>query len=139
MMISLPLFYSTFYAQMSILASVQFIELLRFWYTWPFMSKKRNYFRLSLEISLLLFFIINIIQIYLLNTIMSSDASTLGDTINVFYNIGWAGFGLCFYFNVSFVVIGIYDLCVGLQTSNREKMDDNRKKYYYNKIKEFEK
>lgn len=70
---------------------------------------------------------------------MSSDASTLGDTINVFYNIGWAGFGLCFYFNVSFVVIGIYDLCVGLQTSNREKMDDNRKKYYYNKIKEFEK
>lgn len=63
----------------------------------------------------------------------------MGTQISMFYGFGWAGFFLCFYFNLSYVVIGIYDFCVGLRTSNREKMDEARKKYYYLKIKEYEK
>jgi len=48
MMISLPLFYDTAYAQMGVLSFVQLLEIIRFSKTWPFASKKRNYFRLSL-------------------------------------------------------------------------------------------
>lgn len=66
MMISLPLFYSVTYAQMGVLAFLQVIELIRFWKTWPFASNKRNLFRLSLEFSLLVFFLMNLIQIYYL-------------------------------------------------------------------------
>lgn len=53
----------------------------------------------------------------------------------MFYGIGWAGFVFCFYFNIMFVIFGVYDLCIGLRVSNREKMDNARKKYYYDKIK----
>ena len=59
----------------------------------------------------------------------------MGPTITIFYGLGWAGFILVFYFNITHVVIGLYDLCVGLRTSNRLKMDNARKKYYYSKIK----
>jgi hypothetical protein len=48
MMISLPLFYSVVYAQMGVLLFIQIVELGRFWKTWPFQSKSRNYIRLSL-------------------------------------------------------------------------------------------
>ena len=48
MMICLPLFYSTTYAQMTILFIVQLLELFRFWKVWPFLSTRRNYLRLSL-------------------------------------------------------------------------------------------
>ena len=34
-----------------------------------------------------------------------------------------------------FVIFAVYDLCVGLRVSNRAKMDNARKKYYYDKIK----
>lgn len=35
--------------------------------------------------------------------------------------------------------MGVYDLCIGLRVTNRAKMDNARKKYYYSKIKEYEK
>lgn len=63
----------------------------------------------------------------------------MGGVISAFYGFGWAGFILCFYFNMAHVVIGVYDMCVGLRISNRRKMDDARKKYYYGKIKDYEK
>ena len=70
---------------------------------------------------------------------MKSDSESLGNSVQMFYGIGWAGFIFCFYFNISHVLISIYDLCVSLKVSNREKMDDARKKYYYAKIKDYEK
>jgi hypothetical protein len=87
-----------------------------------------------LEVSLALFFLINLVQVYLLQVIQSSNISDMGTTISVFYGMGWAGFVFCFYFNLSHVVIGVYDLCVGVKVSNRAKMDEARKKYYYSKI-----
>jgi hypothetical protein len=119
MIISMPLFYNTPYAQMGILFIIQFFEILRFWFVWPFVSKRRNYIRLSLEISLLLFFLVNLIQITLLQQIMESDTSSMGDKIALFYGLGWAGFASCFYFNVTHIVIGLYDFCVGLKATNR--------------------
>ena len=77
----------------------------------------------------------NIIQISLLNTIQSGDINQLSGVISMFYGVGWAGFVFCFYFNIMFVIFGVYDLCIGLRVSNREKMDNARKKYYYDKIK----
>lgn len=138
-MVSLPLFYNAEYAQMAILFTIQFFEALRVWYVWPFQSKRRNWLRFSLELALLFFFLVNLIQISLLKTIMSADAATLGDVIVVFYGLGWAGFAACFYFNFTHIIIGIYDFCVGMKVTNRAKMDYARKNYYYNKIKDYEK
>ena len=59
--------------------------------------------------------------------------------MNHFYNLGWFALACCFYFNISFIAVGCYDLCVGVTVSNREKMDNARKKYYYNKIQAYEK
>ena len=70
---------------------------------------------------------------------MKADAEALGPAVQLFYGVGWAGFAFCFYFNIAHVVISIYDLCVSVKVSNREKMDNARKKYYYSKIKEYEK
>lgn len=94
---------------------------------------------MTLELSLFLFFLINLIQINLLQTIMEGDASALENATTVFYGLGWAGFAFCSYFNLTYVCVGIYDLCVGLRVTNRTKMDNARKKYYYSKIKEYEK
>ena len=52
-------------------------------------------------------------------------------TIRFFHALGWTGFISVFYFNMTFVIIVIYDLCVGLKASNRSKMDYARKKYYF--------
>jgi hypothetical protein len=135
MIITLPLFYETFYAQMSILLFLQVTELIRVWVVWPFVSKKRNWLRFSLELALTLFFLSNIIQIALVQELQNGDINQMGTVISLFYGMGWAGFVFCFYFNLTFVAIGIYDFCVGMRTSNREKMDQARKKYYYHKIK----
>jgi len=68
---------------------------------------------------------------------MSADTDALSKLTKIFYSLGWAGFALCFYFNISHVLICVYDLCIGLRQSNRSKMDQIRKKYYYNKIQDF--
>jgi hypothetical protein len=139
MMVSLPLFYNTEYAQMSILFTIQFMEIVRVWNVWPFQSKRRNWLRFSLEFALLFFFLVNLIQITLLKEIMTSSASALGSVIVIFYGLGWAGVAACFYFNFAYIITGIYDFCVGIKVSNRAKMDYARKSYYYNKIKDYEK
>jgi hypothetical protein len=119
MMISLPLFYNTTYAQMAILLALQLVEALRVWYTWPFVSKKRNWLRFSLEVALALFFLVCLIQVKLLTDIQAGNY----DVISIFYGLGWVGFVSCFYFNLTFVAMGTYDLCVGLKVTNRAKMD----------------
>jgi hypothetical protein len=68
---------------------------------------------------------------------MSSDGDTLAESTKIFYGLGWAAFAACMYFNLSFVCINIYDLCVGLRVSNRAQMDQARKKYYYHKIRDY--
>ena len=69
MIITLPLFYSTQYAAMATLLTLQLVEMVRLWVVWPFLSSFRNWFRLSLETALMFFFLVNIIQIKLLNDI----------------------------------------------------------------------
>lgn len=70
---------------------------------------------------------------------MIGDASVLEKTTAVFYSLGWTGFACCCYFNLSFICIGIYDMCIGLKVTNRAKMDNARKKYYFHKIRDYEK
>jgi hypothetical protein len=138
MVICLPLFYSVNYGQMTVLMLLQVFEILRVWVVWPFVSRRRNWIRLSLDFSLAMFFLMNLIQNTLLNTIMNGDINEMGSTITKFYGMGWAGFFLCFYFNITYIVIGVYDFCAGLRLSNREKMDAARRKYYHDKISEYE-
>ena len=131
MMVALPLFYSATYAQMGTLFAIQMLEVLRVWFVWPFVSRVRNWLRLSLEIALALFFLVNIVQISLIEKIQGDDISKMGSTISLFYGLGWTGFLLCFYFNFAHVAIGVYDFLVGLNVSTRAKMDNARRKYYY--------
>jgi hypothetical protein len=70
----------------------------------------------------MMFFLVNLIQISLLQTIMSADSSGLEETTAVFYGIGWAGFAFCTYFNLMHVFTCIYDFCVGLRVTSRVRM-----------------
>jgi hypothetical protein len=54
----------------------------------------------------------------------------MGGTIKAFQVIGWVSFILIFYFNLSFLIMVVYDLCSGFKKSNRTKMDHARKIYY---------
>jgi hypothetical protein len=63
----------------------------------------------------------------------------MGEVISLYYGLGWLGFCLCFYFNLAHLFICIYDFITGLRSSSRAKMDIARQKYYYSKIKEYEK
>lgn len=65
MIITLPLFYSSSFAQLTILLLIQVLELIRVWVVWPFLSRRRNFFRFSLDLALAFFFLCNIIQIKL--------------------------------------------------------------------------
>jgi len=78
-----------------------------------------------------MFFLANIIQIGLVDQIKSGNINDMGSTIAFFYGIGWAAFLLCFYFNLTYVGIGIYDFITGLRSTSRAKMDEARKTYYY--------
>jgi hypothetical protein len=37
----------------------------------------------------------------------------------MFYQVGWAGFGLVFGFNIGHIIIWVYDTMVGCRKSNR--------------------
>ena len=110
---------------------------MRVWAVWPFVSNKRNWIRLSLEAALALFFLVGLIQIKLMNDIQSGDINQMDGTIKLFHGLGWFGFVLIFYFNLMFVIIISYDLCVGCRESNRRKMDHARTKYYFDKIQDY--
>ena len=84
-----------------------------------------------------LFFLVGLIQIKLINDIQSGDINQMDGTIKLFHGLGWVGFVLIFYFNLMFVIIISYDLCVGCRESNRSKMDRARTKYYFDKIQDY--
>ena len=65
----------------------------------------------------------NIIQIKLVDLIQTGDINQMDGTIRFFHALGWTGFIAVFYFNIMFVIFVIYDLCVGLKSSYRKKMD----------------
>ena len=77
MMISLPLFYTTRNAQISVLMVIQLFEIVRFIFVWPFKTKLRNFIRLGLEICLMIFFMTIIIQSFEMMEIMMNDPNTL--------------------------------------------------------------
>lgn len=56
----------------------------------------------------------------------------------MFYRFGWVGFTMVFVFNIGFIILYIIDLYRGCKMSNREMMDEARRVYYYNKLKEYE-
>lgn len=48
-------------------------------------------------------------------------------TINLFYKLGWVGFGMVFFFNFGFIIIMIIDIVKGCKKTNREMMDEARR------------
>ena len=85
-----------------------------------------------------MFFICVLIQGFLVQEIMLNKEETLEYSIQMFYRFGWVGFGMVFLFNCGFVVLYIIDLYRGCKMSNREMMDEARRVYYYNKLKQYE-
>lgn len=85
-----------------------------------------------------MFFLCVLIQGFLVQEIMLNDPNTLEYSIQMFYRFGWVGFGMCFFFNIGFIVLMLFDLVRGCRMSNREMMDEARRVYYYNKLKQYE-
>jgi hypothetical protein len=77
MMIVLPLFYKIQNMQIYFLIGIQILEIVRFIAVWPYLSKIRNFFRLSLEFFLLFFFVSILIQSYEILIIQQSQTETL--------------------------------------------------------------
>ena len=73
MMVSLPLFHEHIYAQISVLIILQVMEIVRFCLTMPFTSKLKNLFRLSMEIVLLLIFVLILSSSYLSGDLMKNS------------------------------------------------------------------
>jgi hypothetical protein len=138
MMVALPIFYSTKGAQVTILIAIQLMEIVRFLVIWPFHSKIRNYIRLALELCLLLFFACILIQGLKLPDIMSGDQILVAPAVNIYYNIGWVGFAMAFAFNIGHIAISVYDTALGCRKSNRDLMDEARKYFYMEKLKQYE-
>jgi hypothetical protein len=88
---------------------------------------------------LLLFFITVFINSYLIDEIILNDPNTLDFYVRLYYNIGWAGFGLVFAFNIGFVILLLIDLGRSFKYTNRELMEESRRIYYYDKITSYEK
>jgi hypothetical protein len=76
---------------------------------------------------LLIFFLTIAAQQYLIGEVVTFDPNTqaaqLQTYIKLFYDIGWVSFVLVFVFNIGFLAIFIFDLCLGCKKSNRELMD----------------
>jgi len=138
MIISLPIFYHTTHAQAAVLILLQALEIVRFVVIWPFNQKWRNIYRLVLECALEMFFICVLIQGFLVQEIMRNDDATLMYSIQMFYRFGWIGFSMVFFFNFGFIFLYIYDIYCGCRMTKRQMMDEARKNYYYNKLKQFE-
>ncbi len=137
-MVALPIFYSTKGAQVTILIAIQLMEIIRFLVIWPFHSKIRNYIRLALELCLLLFFACILIQGLKLPDIMSGDQILIVPAVNIYYTIGWVGFAMAFAFNIGHIAILVYDTVLGCRKSNRDLMDEARKFFYMEKLKQYE-
>ena len=118
-MISLPLFYSTQYAQMAVLMVIQVMEIARVLYMKPFYTPWRNNIRIALDFILFLFFFCNIYQSTLVKKIMLNDPETISQTVGMFYGIGWAGVAFCFIFNISHILLSLYDLYRGCLITTR--------------------
>jgi hypothetical protein len=138
MIVSLPLFYDTNHAQAIMLCLLQLMEIVRFLVVWPFYRQWRNIVRLCLECALGMFFFCVLIQTFLIREIMVNNPDTLPNAVRLFYRFGWAGFGLVFFFNSSFIVLLLYDLVLECRALPRMLMCEARKLYYYNKIKSYE-
>ena len=137
-MIALPIFYSAKNAQVTVLIIIQIMEIVRFLIIWPFHEKVRNYIRLALELCLLIFFGSIIIQALKLPDIMSGDQLLIAPAVEIYYAIGWVGFAMVFVFNIGHILIMIYDAFLGCRKSNRDLMDEARKFFYMDKLKQYE-
>lgn len=62
----------------------------------------------------------------------------MGKSIRAFYKVGWIGFVMVFIFNISFILLLVYDVVRGCGKTNRQLMDEARLIYYYDKLKAFE-
>ena len=66
-----------------------------------------------------MFFLSVMIQGFLVQEIMRNDDATLSNSITLFYRFGWVGFGMVFFFNISFIVLFIIDIYIGCKMTNR--------------------
>jgi hypothetical protein len=137
MIVSLPIFYHTVHAQAAVLCILQLSEIARFIVIWPFYKRWRNIFRLILECALEMFFLCVFIQGFLVQEIMMNNSDTLQKSIQQFYRFGWVGFGLVFFFNCGFLGLSIYDIVLGFRKRNKVLMDESRRVYYYDKLKDY--
>lgn len=132
MMLTFPLFYSNGKIALIILFIIQLGEIIRFCLTWPFAKRWRNICKLILEFILLFIFgtVYAIQQVTLV--IFGSDPPP--ESIRLYFNLGWIGFGLIMIFNFGYFVLCIIDLSHSCRYTNKKMIQENRKTYFFEKL-----
>lgn len=98
------------------------METVRFCLTWPYISRRRNIYKLVLEIVLLLFFVISLVQAVLISRIQENQLDTLSQSIYLYNLTGWIGVVCIFFFNLSYFLLLIINLVDHCRKSDMEKV-----------------
>jgi hypothetical protein len=122
LVVALPIFHEYPYASLSCMMIVQFFEVLRLVLTWPYHSRWRNVFKLSLELTLLAIFCAYMFTYAMLQHIYENLNTVSESTIKSFYVCGWVGMTLVFIYNISFVVYQLIDIVIGCKYTNQERL-----------------
>lgn len=139
MLLSICLFYDFPLVQISILIFLQSLEIIRFLLTIPYSSKIRNFIQISLEILLLITFILILISLTMINTILASTDLDLNFSLgDSWIKLGWAMVSLLWFYCLVHFVIDVIGLFYKYKYTNQELYWRNTKKYYYRKIEEYE-
>lgn len=104
------------------LIALQLMETVRFCLTWPYISRRRNIYKLVLEIVLLLFFVISLVQAVLISRIQENQLDTLSQSIYLYNLTGWIGVVCIFFFNLSYFLLLIINLVDHCRKSDMEKV-----------------
>ena len=122
MILSLPIFYEYQKTQIGVLIALQVMETVRFCLTWPYISRKRNIYKLVLEIVLLLFFVISLVQAVLISRIQQNQLDTLSQSIYLYNLTGWIGVVCIFFFNLSYFLLLLINVVDHCRKSDMEKV-----------------
>lgn len=68
---------------------------------------------------------------------MLNDPNTITTDTTNYYAFGWISFITVFVFNISFIIIMIYDIIRGFRKSNRQFIIEARQNYFFKLIKAY--
>lgn len=63
------------------------------------------------------FFICILVQEFMIEQLLQNN--NVFENIHSYYRTGWVGFGMLFFFNLAFIILGLFDFLLGCKMSNK--------------------